>query len=242
MERFIGDGYQRVIAGCLSGAIALMPQLATAQELKDITDHWAERCIAQLQQRDIVEGYPDQTFRPNEPVSRAEFAVFVNRAFPDAEDQTFAQEYNDLDETYWGLIPIDRATRAGFMTGYPNGSFQPTRNITRYEAILAMVAGLNYAPQGDPQTIVTGYFDDAADLPPLAYPAIAAAAEQQLIVNYPNARRLNPTQWASRAEVASFFCRALDTTGTIAEQYIVGDSKIPPAPAPRTSTIPTFSP
>ncbi|AFY37249.1 S-layer domain-containing protein [[Leptolyngbya] sp. PCC 7376] len=233
---------QRLMAGCLGGAIAFIPHAVKAQTLTDINDHWAERCIQHLEQRDIVQGYPDQTFRPNEPVTRTEFAAFLNRAFPDSIDQTFAQEYRDLDETYWGLIPIDRATRSGFMTGYPDGTFKPTRNIPRYETLLALVAGLNYVPQGNPQTIISKYYEDAADLPAFAYPAIAAATEQQLIVNYPNLTRLNPQQWASRAEVASFLCRALDTTGTISEEYIVGGQSSRPSFGRQPSTIPTLSP
>ena len=214
---------RRVIATSIGGAIAALGISTTAQaeNLTDIADHWAERCIRHLDQQGIVQGYPDQTFRPNQPVTRTEFAAFINRAFPEKAEQVFAREYDDIDETYWGLTPIDRATRMGFLTGYPDGTFQPTRNIPRYEILLALVSGLNYSPYGNPQNIVTQYYADATELPAFAYPAIAAATEQKLVVNYPRPNRLNPNQWASRAEVASFLCRALDTTGTIPAQYIV---------------------
>ena len=233
---------QRLMVGCLGGAIAALPHTANAQSLTDINGHWAERCIQHLEQRDIVQGYPDQTFRPNEPVTRTEFAAFVNRAFPESAEQAFAINYRDLDETYWGLIPIDRATRSGFMTGYPDGTFKPTRNIPRYEILLALVAGLNYIPQGNPDTLIPRYYEDAAELPAFAYPAIAAATEQQLIVNYPNIRRLNPQQWASRGEVASFLCSALDTTGTISAEYIVTPPTTAAPSRPQPRSIPTFSP
>ncbi|OKH11507.1 S-layer homology domain-containing protein [[Limnothrix rosea] IAM M-220] len=236
------NGCQRLMAGCLGGAIAAFPHTVAAQSLTDINGHWAERCIQHLQQRDIVQGYPDQTFRPNEPVTRTEFAAFVNRAFPETTEQAFAIDYRDLDETYWGLTPIDRATRTGFMTGYPDGTFKPTRNIPRYEILLALVAGLNYVPQGNPQTLIPQYYEDAAELPAFAYPAIAAATEQQLIVNYPNIRQLNPQQWASRAEVASFLCRALDTTGTIPSQYIVEQPTATPFNRQPPRSIPTLTP
>ena len=246
MAMAILSGMQRVMTAALGGAIAAFTfsPIVTAQtpELIDIKDHWAERCIRQLNQRNVVQGYPDQTFRPNEPVTRTEFAAFVNRAFPEKVEQVFAREYGDLDETYWGLTPIDRATRTGFLTGYPDGTFKPTQNIPRYEILLALVSGLEYRPYGDPQTIIPQYYDDAAELPAFAYPAIAAATEQELVVNYPNPNRLNPKQWASRAEVASFLCRALDTTGTIPAKYIVTPSSPVPTQRNPSQTIPTFSP
>ena len=81
----ISQTMRRVTAATIGGAIAALglTSTVTAQELTDIADHWAERCIRHLDQRDVVQGYPDQTFRPNEPVTRTEFAAFVNRAFPE---------------------------------------------------------------------------------------------------------------------------------------------------------------
>ena len=240
----ISQTIRQIIAASIGGAIATLglSNGVTAQEITDIADHWAERCIRHLDHRGVVQGYPDQTFRPNEPVTRTEFAAFLNRAFPEQIEQVFAQEYDDLDETYWGLTPIERATRTGFLTGYPDGTFKPTQNIPRYEILLALVSGLDYAPYGNPETVIPQYYEDAAELPAFAYSAIAAATEQQLVVNHPNPRRLNPTQWASRAEVASFLCRALDTTGTIPEKYIVIPSTPVPVQPNRPQTIPTFSP
>lgn len=240
ISRKMGRGIARAMAGAIA-ALSVTP-LVHAQDLTDISDHWAERCIRQLDQQGVVQGYPDQTFRPNEPVTRTEFAAFVNRAFPEKAEQVFAREYDDLDETYWGLTPIDRATRTGFLTGYPDGTFKPTQNIPRYEILLALVSGLEYRPVGNPQTVINQAYVDAIELPAFAYPAIAAATEQELVVNFPNPSRLNPRQWASRAEVASFLCRALGTTGTIPAKYIVTPYRPVPSQRNPTGIIPTFSP
>lgn len=234
-------------ASVLGLAIATQSVPASAQRsptsLTDINDHWARLCIQHLYHRGVVQGYPDNTFRPNEPVSRTEFAALVNRAFPDLPERVAAKDYRDLDETYWGLVPIDRATATGFMTGYPDNRFDPTKKIPRYEVLLALVAGLGYQPQSDPQTLIPQYYEDAAALPAFAYRAIAAATERQLVVNYPDVHRLEPQQWASRAEVATFLCRALDTTGTVPTQYIVGDRPRQFSPTPdRPDNLPTLRP
>lgn len=226
-----------IVGFTMTGAIAS----PNTTPLTDINDHWGELCIQQLQHRDIIQGYPDNTFRPNEPVTRAEFAAMLSRAFPDHSTVNPPKDYEDINETYWGLIPIDQATQLGFMEGYPDGSFAPSANIPRYEVLLALVSGLGYRPQGNPQTLLPQYYEDADQIPPFAYGAIAAATEQQLIVNYPNITKLNPRQWASRADVASFLCRALKTSGTIPNQYIVGNNP-PPSQSPRPAAIPTLQP
>lgn len=237
---------RRLLLGLMSLSMATVTIPATAQRsptrLQDVSGHWAQLCIQHLHQRKVVSGYPDKTFRPNEPVTRTEFAAMLDRAFPESPDRTAQREYGDLDETYWGLIPIYRATQTGFMQGYPDGTFAPTKNIPRYEVLLALVSGLNYSPQGDPQSIIRQYYEDANLLPPFAYRAIAAATEQQLVVNYPNVKQLQPKQWASRAEVASFLCRALETTGTIPTQYIVGGDRPRSVnkPSPQPSTLPNL--
>jgi hypothetical protein len=232
--------YAQVLRGIgiaiLGGAIA-NPSV-TAAPLTDINDHWGELCIQQLQQRGILQGYPDNTFRPNEPVTRAEFAAMVNRAFPENTTTAPQKNYEDVNETYWGLIPIARATQLGFMEGYPDGSFAPSAIIPRSEVLLALVSGLGYTPQGDPQTLIPQYYEDADLIPPFAYGAIAAATEQQLVVNYPTITQLNPKKWASRAEVASFLCRALKTTGTVPSQYIVGNGRPPLPSTPRPTALP----
>lgn len=222
LRRFTPKQMGRLGMVTLAMVSTVTPTMAqrSPRDLTDINDHWAEFCIQQLYQREIVSGYPDKTFRPNEPVTRTEFAAMVTRAFPDAPTQVEQKSYPDVDETYWGLIPIYRATQTGFMRGYSSGIFQPTKNILRYEVLLSLVAGLNYTPQADPQTLIPRYYEDAASLPPFAYRAIAAATEKGLVVNYPNVYQLNPQDPASRAEVAAFLCRALDTSGTIPSQFI----------------------
>ncbi|MGB2925477.1 MAG: S-layer homology domain-containing protein [Limnothrix sp.] len=244
MLAWFGQGTEKIgsLLIAMSMVTVMMPVSAqrSPTNLQDVNGHWAQLCIQHLHQRKIVTGYPDQTFRPNEPVTRTEFAAMLNRAFSEQPTLRSQREYVDLDETYWGLIPIYRATQTGFMEGYPDGSFAPTKNIPRYEVLLALVSGLSYSPQGDPQSIIPQYYEDANLLPKFAYPAIAAATEQQLVVNYPNVKQLQPKQWASRAEVASFLCRALKTTGTVPAKYVAGDSTLIPKTGDRPTTLPSI--
>ncbi|MGG6298348.1 S-layer homology domain-containing protein [Leptolyngbya sp. AN02str] len=55
---------------------------SSAAAFTDITGHWAQTCVTQLRARGTISGYPDNTFRPNAAVSRAEYAAFMLTAFP----------------------------------------------------------------------------------------------------------------------------------------------------------------
>ncbi|HBB31171.1 MAG TPA: hypothetical protein DDZ80_03245 [Cyanobacteria bacterium UBA8803] len=187
----------------------------------DIQTHWAKDCIRQLFTRKIVSGYPDATFRPNNPVSRAEFAVLLNKAFPNALPVRNAIAFRDVPANHWANSAIQAVTRAGFFSGYPNGTFRLNQSIPRVQALVALVSGLQYDQNLTPIEILKQYFDDASAIPNYALKAIATATQKYLVVNFPNIRRFNPNQNATRAEVAALICRALNLPG-VPLDYIVG--------------------
>ncbi|HBE17272.1 MAG TPA: hypothetical protein DEG17_20010 [Cyanobacteria bacterium UBA11149] len=204
-------------------AIALIwqPMAVYSQtQFNDIQGHWAESCIQQLAQQRIINGYPDGSFKPNAPVTRAEFAALVTVAFPDTAVVRSGGKFADVSVRYWAFSAISKAYQTGFMTGYPGGVFQPKRNIPRIEALVSLASGLKYTPAQPVQETLNGAFADAANIPEYSRNAIAAAIEKQLVVNYPNVRQFNPTQLATRGDVAAFLCQATQKTGLVASQYI----------------------
>lgn len=104
----------------------------------DIRGHWAEREITDLQQKGIITGYGDGTFRPNREITRAEFAAAVTRAVNKPIDEEPVQLYSDVPPTYWAVREIFAAHRLGIMTGYSNGTFRPELPIIRAEAVVAL--------------------------------------------------------------------------------------------------------
>ncbi len=187
----------------------------------DIQNHWAQECIRQLASRNIIRGYEDGSFRPNAPVTRAEFAALLSRAFPKVPPIRNAITFTDVPSTHWAYRVIQAAYQAGFLSGYPDRIFKPNQPIERVHALLALVGGLKYSPSTAPNETLKQYYDEAASIPTYAQKAIAAATENRLVVNYPNVRRLNSSQSATRAEVAAFICRALKIPG-VPLQYIPG--------------------
>ncbi|MCC5636700.1 S-layer homology domain-containing protein [Nostoc sp. CHAB 5844] len=191
----------------------------------DIQSNWAQSCIVKLSEQGIISGYPDGTFRPNAPVTRAEFAVMVSKAFPKVKKTREPVQFVDVPSNYWANNGIKQASQTGFVSGYPNQIFNPNQNIPRAQVLVALASGLKYSPTKPVSTTLNANFTDANQIPNYAQKGIAAATEKKLVVNYPNVKSLNPNQLANRAEVSAFLCQALAKTqqaSTIPAKYIAG--------------------
>lgn len=100
----------------------------------DVTaDKWYYNQIGFMEQFGIITGYPDGTFRPEDPITRAEFATMVAKFNKLAEIGTAA--FTDVDESHWAAVYIAQVYNRGWASGYPDGTFKPDKNITRAEAV-----------------------------------------------------------------------------------------------------------
>ncbi|HIK38477.1 MAG TPA: S-layer homology domain-containing protein [Geminocystis sp. M7585_C2015_104] len=213
------------------------PVLAQNVQFTDVPDnHWAAAFIRELVARGIIAGFPDGTFRPEAPVTRAQFAAMVQKALPKKPIRPTAR-FNDVPNNYWGVTAINNAYAMGFLSGYPGGLFRPEQNIPREQVLVSLANGLNYTPSGNVNNTLN-FFLDAGSISNFARTPIAAATEKRLVVNFPDTRRLNPTRNATRAEVAAFIYQALVAEGrttAINSPYIV---TLTQTPVVRNNTIP----
>ena len=95
-------------------------------------DVWYADCVGFLEQKGIVEGDPDGYFRPEDPISRAEFAAMAVRMQELTESEV--DRFSDVSETHWAYGYIGRAAERGWINGYGDGTFRPEDDITRAEA------------------------------------------------------------------------------------------------------------
>lgn len=176
--------------------------------MDDIQGYWAKDCIEILAQQGIVAGYPDGTFRPDNPVTRAEFAALLTLAFP-AVDRRSPIRFTDVPTDYWAAQPIQKCYTTGWLTGYPGSRFRPNLPIPRTQAVIAIAGGLGYSPTRSTAATLSQVFSDAENIPAYARDKVAAAVEQQLVVNYPDVKQLRPNKPATRGEIAALLCQAL---------------------------------
>ncbi|MBE9191145.1 S-layer homology domain-containing protein [Gloeocapsopsis crepidinum LEGE 06123] len=229
-----------ITVGAVAPTIAPAPSFAQASAFADVpANYWASPFIAELASRNIIAGFPDGGFRPEEPVTRAQFAAMVSRAFPRA-GQRPAVQFTDVPGNYWGAAAIQQAYTTGFLAGYPGNRFEPNQNIPREQVLVSLANGLNYTASADANTVLSQFYGDANAISSYARAPIAAATERRIVVNYPNVQFLNPTQTATRADVAAFIYQALASAGQVAavnSPYVVGQVQQPTTPA--TVTIPS---
>lgn len=119
--------------------------LTKTNRYSDVTRaDWYNTAVSTLSSMGIITGYPDGTFRPNAAITRAEFAAITAR-FDNDGDKT-AAKFSDI-ATHWAKDEISIAYNNGWITGYPDGTFGPQRDITRAETMTLVNRVLNRQPE-----------------------------------------------------------------------------------------------
>lgn len=176
----------------------------------DIQNSWAHSFIEALAQRNIISGFPNGTFRPNQSMNRAQFAAIVSKAFNQPKKRQYTP-FIDISSGYWGATAIQKAYETGFLSGYPDQRFRPEDRITKVQALVSLVNGLGITSNHTStiKAALSKIYRDAAQIPSYAADEIATATSVQMVVSYPNSQILNPNLAATRADVAAFIYQAL---------------------------------
>jgi hypothetical protein len=194
-----------------------------SSSLRDVpASFWARAFIAELTRRSIISGFPDATFRPHQPITRADFSMMIHKASLRPE-RLQPLDFKDLPSQHWAASAINNAVQSGFMSGYPDGRFQPDQPLSKVQAISALASGLNLPSPANVTDTLTIY-QDANQVPRYATPNVAAATTAGLVVNYPTRQRLEPQQVVTRADAAALIYQALVRSGqaaAIPSDYIV---------------------
>jgi hypothetical protein len=181
----------------------------TLSALSDIQGHWAQPYIEALVAQEIMSGFEDNSFRPDEPITRVQFAAVVQKAFAPTPQQS-GTAFSDVPQSFWGYNAIQTAAQANFLSGYPDGTFRANEPLTRVQALAGLANGLGYSTEN---TTLLSVYQDGNQIPNWALQAIAGATEKALVVNYPQQSQLNPNQTATRADIAAFIYQALVNAG-----------------------------
>ena len=171
-------------------------------------NHWANNYIKTLAEQDIIMGFSDGSFRPDEPMTRSQFAAILQQAFA-VKIKSSAQPFDDVPSSHWAAEAIDLARATSFLSGYPDNKFKPEENISRAQMLVSLVSGLGYNNNSDRYA----YYTDTDNIPAYAQASITAATHRRLVVNHPFLTQLNPNRSATRAEVVASIYQALVQEG-----------------------------
>ena len=168
--------------------------------LTDIAGHWAEDNIKELVALGAVNGYPDGTFRPNDIITRAEFAVILVKALKlePQNGKVFADTAG-----HWAEEAVATAEYYGIVSGYNANTFGVKDPITREQMAAMMVRAVKLTPVTEELTFIDN--DKISDW---ASEAVAAAVNNGIINGYPD-KTLRPQGNATRAEAVTVINNAL---------------------------------
>jgi S-layer homology domain/Putative peptidoglycan binding domain len=172
----------------------------------DIEGHWAANYITALANMGIVRGDDRGHFRPNDLVTRAQFAQLAVAAF-DPILKTVRPDIRFSDVPRPARNPITRAYSAGIMTGFGDGTFRPEESIRRQDMLLSIASILGTRRDGEPSGLAR--FDDAETISDYARSGVNLATQHEVVVNFPNVSRLNPQAATTRGEAAAVLERSI---------------------------------
>jgi len=198
---------------------------AFAKSYPDVpTNHWAYKQIQSLTDEDVLVGYPDGNFKPEETATRAEFAAMVVKALhqdKSALKKTF--EFKDVPYKHWAFNTIQRAINFDLIKNSDDNTFRPEDTITKKEAMDIMVSALNLNKLGlfKAQKAIGEFKNPNAPITrsEMAYGLYNMQIQARL---YPN-RKLQDAMKAKRGE--GYVIKGIKIDGTIAT--IPAGTKIP---------------
>ncbi|MCF2944162.1 S8 family serine peptidase [Paenibacillus tarimensis] len=174
---------------------------------RDIEGHWAETAIASLSHKSVVSGLGEYRFSPDRSITRAEAAAVIVRAFGADNNLAPVSEFKDVGKDHWASSLIRQASRAGYVSGLPDGRFDPSRAVTRAEVAVMLGRALGSKP-------VMTVMEPFSDLSPDHWAAgmLVRMHADGVIGGYPGLA-VKPNGTASRAEFATMVYRALARRG-----------------------------
>lgn len=202
------DPADGVVSGDLNslGPLVLALDTEGMQLFTDMKDHWAGRDVSILAARGIVSGFPGNLFIPQGKVTRAQFVTMLTKAMgwePFDGGKMFAD--NTLIPG-WAREYVAAAALRGVVSGYEDGTFKPSRTVTRSE-MASMISRALDLPAVDVN--VTQVFKDKNKIAGWALEPVAKAVAAGILKGDNNGR-FNPAGQASRAESAAVIARILE--------------------------------
>lgn len=163
-------------------------------------DAWYKESVVQLVTQGIAGGYPGGLFRPNNPVSRAEFSKMICLAMGWKLETPSTPSFKDVPKDNWAYAYVETAKAHGVIAGYEDGKFKLGKNVTRAEIAKILARTLNLPSTSSTLKDVKSSW---------AKDYIGACAKTGIISGYSD-NTFKPNNSATRAEAAKMMVGVLN--------------------------------
>ncbi|MFC3746080.1 S-layer homology domain-containing protein [Paenibacillus sp. GCM10012306] len=179
-------------------------EMSTEANISDISGHWAEADIKQAISSGIVMGYPDDTFKPNHAVTRAEFTVMLMNTLK-LQEAGVTLSFTDAAEIgAWAQKAVAQALQADIIKGDNTGSFRPNAEVTRAEMAVMIARAMSLSTEINDATD----FADDKDIPVWAKSSVANL-KQAGIIRGKGGNQFAAQDHATRAEAVTVLLKML---------------------------------
>ncbi|WP_158289661.1 S-layer homology domain-containing protein [Paenibacillus flagellatus] len=213
---------QLLCTGMSIGLVLACGMSAWAAPANDVGGHWAEKQLKEWLSKGYIQGYEDGSVQPDKAVTRAEFLALINRSFGLTGEA--AVDYPDVTAGSWQHAEVAKALKAGYVSGYEDHTFRPSKPISRQEAA-AIIAKLVELPAPASAEGALNAFKDAGDIADWSKPAVAAVVEKGLMDGYED-RSYRPNRSITRAEAVATLNAALETRAVDPSTVVYGKAGV----------------
>ncbi|WP_019637246.1 S-layer homology domain-containing protein [Paenibacillus fonticola] len=183
------------------GATTNISAVNTVNTFGDISGHWGQQAIEKWNQYGIVQGF-DGKFRPNAPVTRAEFSVMIDKVMKYIE--TGNNVFSDLSPEQWYYGAMIKLNTAGILKGV-SGNAMPNETITRQEAAVLLTKAFKTSDSNNP-----AIFSDSDQIADWAKGAVQSLVSSSVIGGRPDGT-FGPQESLTRAEAVTLFDQLIQT-------------------------------
>jgi peptide/nickel transport system substrate-binding protein len=194
-----------LIFSLLLALLTVRPVASLTGGFSDIPeDYWAKKEIDYLVSKGVVIGFPDGTFKPEQTVTREQFAKMICIAKGLKEYKPSTSTFKDVSSSRWSYGYVEAAAKAGYIKGYTNGNFGPSDSITREQLAVLLIRVLGKESEANSSNLVIATFsNDEKNISSWAKGSVTLAVrpEFQLLI-WDDSMNIRPKSSASRAECA----------------------------------------
>ena len=181
------------------------------------SDFWAANSISTVTKANLMKGYSDGTFRPNQPMTREEVAALFNNITDDGTAAFLSSKFKDITSDRWSALAIESVARKNIISGYGDETYKPEKYMSRQE--FAVVADnylhyLGYTTE-DPTVLDNIAYGDQKFVAPWAQDAVRELAYLGFTMYSPGTL-FNPEKYITRAEAAEIAYRMTQTEQALA--------------------------
>ncbi|HIW34504.1 MAG TPA: S-layer homology domain-containing protein [Candidatus Paenibacillus intestinavium] len=203
-----GQNYEVIVTNYGAGTYTLINKQL---QFTDVSG-WSKESIELLASKLILNGVNATTFEPDRAITRAEFASIISKALG-LLNTSNASDFTDVSTDYWYTDAVATVAQLGLMNGYPDGTYRPSQQITREEAMVIVARVMSYLESNlvlstDEIDNILAEYSDQDQLSNWSRTDIALTVREGIIMG--NIGRLNAKDNITREQIAAIIVRLLE--------------------------------